>query len=456
VQAEMVKALGRPAELLFAESIAPLLTRPSAQGEPPSAKSRKEIRRQTPQQVAEVLLALEELVGKPEDDNTPAEPSRLARLARETAARIGAEWSQKLAELPVCLIEDPAFRLAGAEEASRLIVANVEAVLQHQEPLARDLAEKAQEAHDHLRVAAGRPARPGGRLSSKSPEQIIDLCRQYPKQRLHHLVLTSVLSAFVGLRGHLSDELREINFCRVRLNELQRMLDEGSASEQSVADRPPGDGGIGRVLYVSGCKGLDEAVKMVLETMGPERMLELDGEMEQMIRAQFTALVHVCLTNQSLLKPLERAMLQTAGDYVARQLPATSVASLFFEQHADSESAEGEAIDLYHQAGPEVSVGRAAKAGRVGIEPVELCVLATPTDDASEQFRQVLVRGVPQVEINTAISTEDILIYRERVNVALTDLEHLGPVGHDAYMQMSSTEHFTPHSRCDVEFRNTR
>ena len=34
-----------------------------------------------------------------------------------------------------------------------------------------------------------------------------------------------VAQAFVSLRGHLSDELREINFCRVRLNELVRQLE---------------------------------------------------------------------------------------------------------------------------------------------------------------------------------------------------------------------------------------
>jgi hypothetical protein len=44
----------------------------------------------------------------------------------------------------------------------------------------------------------------------------------------------------------------------------------------------------------------------------------------------------------------------------------------------------------------------------------------------------------------------DDVVYRERVNLALADLEHLGPTGHDAHAQMTAAEHFTPHSRTDV------
>jgi hypothetical protein len=36
------------------------------------------------------------------------------------------------------------------------------------------------------------------------------------------------------------------------------------------------------------------------------------------------------------------------------------------------------------------------------------------------------------------------------LSLALADLEHLGPTGHDAYAQMTAAEHFTPHSRTDV------
>ena len=69
-----------------------------------------------PATIADVLARLEELVGRPLDDHPPDNPPKVLKLLREGADRLGTEWSQKLAELSVHLIEAPAYRLAGAEE----------------------------------------------------------------------------------------------------------------------------------------------------------------------------------------------------------------------------------------------------------------------------------------------------------------------------------------------------
>src|SRR5262249_17814748 len=152
------------------------------------------------------------------------------------------------------------------------------------------------------------------------------------------LILSHLSAAFVGLRGHLSDELREINFCRARLTELLRALEEVPPGEAVPAKGSASkEGGIGRVLFVSGCTDLADAASMTLESFTEERMVELDAVMEQMLREKFTALVHVCLANQSVLKPLEKAMLQTASEFVDQQLPVTSVANLFLEQYPNED-----------------------------------------------------------------------------------------------------------------------
>src|SRR5262249_48156587 len=161
-------------------------------------------------------------------------------------------------------------------------------------------------AHDHLRVAAGGKPREGSKLSARSPEQIIELCRQFPKMRLQQQILSHLTAAFVSLRGHLSDELREVNFCRVRLTELLRLLEERPPDEAQLGSvskevgRAPGESenGLRRVLFVSGCRDFADATEMTLEGFDEERMLELDAEMEQMLRGQFTALVHVCMAKQ--------------------------------------------------------------------------------------------------------------------------------------------------------------
>jgi hypothetical protein len=449
VQAEVLKAEKRPPDALFGACIEPL-TRGSHQDEAAGRFRRGDSRRLSAEQVNDVLMQLEGLVGQPDDDDPPETP-HLVRLLREAAERVAAQWTQKMVELPVHMIEEPAFRLAGAEEAIRQMVASVESALAHHEPLAHELAEKAQEAHDHLRVAAGRPPREGRKLTSRSAEQIVDLCRQYPKWRFQSLVLQHLATAFVGLRGHLSDELRDVNFCRVRVTELLRLFEE-SPPEEAIPVKPLShQGGIGRMMFVDDCKSLPEAVARYLESVTPEQILELDGRVEAMLQANFTALVHVCLTNQNLLRQVEMRMLDTAAAYAGEQLPPTSVAGLFLEQHPDPEEARAEVEDFYHQANPELTPGRYALAGPA---PVELTVLAAPEDPPGEQVRGLLEKAVPETEIQSAASDEDILIYRERLNLPLLGLEHMSGQGLDAYNQMRSTDHFTPHARTDVEFRS--
>jgi len=79
------------------------------------------------------------------------------------------------------------------------------------------------------------------------------------------MILQHLGSAFVGLRGHLSDELREVNFCRVRLAELERLFSQETAEGPGCSLKKPGASQaaargpqpqIGKTYYLSGCKTL--------------------------------------------------------------------------------------------------------------------------------------------------------------------------------------------------------
>jgi hypothetical protein len=136
------------------------------------------------------------------------------------------EWGQKLAELPVRLIEEPGYRLAGAEEGIRHLAAAIEQLLQTQEQLARDLSARAAAAHARLRDWL--QPRTGGKRLALSAAEGMELLRGYAQSRTQSMMVQQTIGAFLGLRGHLSDELREVNFCRVRLGALLKLLQEGA------------------------------------------------------------------------------------------------------------------------------------------------------------------------------------------------------------------------------------
>jgi hypothetical protein len=188
-------------------------------------------------------------------------------------------------------------------------------------------------------------------------------------------------------------------------------------------------------------------VEQFLNGIGPEALLDLDAQVEATIKANFTALVNVCLTNAHVLKGVESAMLRTAAEFARAFLPPTSVAEMFHEQFSDPAHAEAEVAGFFEEARPELTAGRAGAA--------ELCVLAIPPGTAGDHFQALAQQALAELEIHPAPSPDDILIYRELSSLPLADLELLGPAGQDAYRQMTSAENFTPHTRIDVNFKRS-
>src|SRR5262249_14722193 len=152
------------------------------------------------------------------------------------------------------------------------LIAMLEQALQHHEPLAREVGVKAAEAYGRLQASArnGRPIEAGS---------LVDTLRAYGKWRYQSLLLGQVAAAFVGLRGNMSDTLREITSCRDRLTVLQQQLE----APQEAAPPPSA----GRHLFPDDCRGLDEALERLLAGVTPVQLLELDGVAEAVIKERF-------------------------------------------------------------------------------------------------------------------------------------------------------------------------
>jgi serine/threonine protein kinase len=379
------------------------------------------------------LQCLEELIGKPGDDAAETQGQATTAL-RAAGERLAGDWGQKLAELHVQLIERPGYRLAGAEESIRHVVAAIEKVLQHYEPLLQDLQERAADAYARLQAFAAAP--PNGQ---RPGPDLLELLKSYPKWRYQSLVVQQVIAAFVGLRGNLSDELREVNFCRVRLIELLRLLETEESSPFA------GKAAAGIQLFDGRCKDLEEAVATFLGGIDHKALLELDTRIQVLLNKDYTALVHVCLSKTGyVMKKLEAAMRQVAEEFAADHLRQTDVAAMFLEQHPDEEKAKEALQDALQSAAP---------AGTAGPLTPELCVVTAPAGPAGDRVREWTRALMPDVEaVNGPADT--ILIYREKSYMKLSELEHLGDAAREAYSQMCAAEHFTPHTRTDVSFRS--
>ncbi len=460
-----VQRVGRPPEALLQEAVQPLVDRYGTPEARPSRGKAPQPAEVDPEEFGAALLRLEELLGKPGEDGAEPAPT-LVQAIREAGDEVMQHWGQMLAELPVRLIEEPEFRLAGAEEAVRQLVASIEQALQHHEPLLKDLSTQAREVYTRLRMLAPAPVSPsrgGTRLLEKSSSKRghvpdpVELLRAYAKSRYQSLVLGQVASALVTLRGHLADEMREINYCRVRLTELQRMLQEAAtATAAGASPRPPAH--LGRHIFPSGCKNLTAALDEVLPAVGAEALGELDGRLEAMFKQQFRALVHICMSEANMLPAVYRAMLETTVEFVGGLMPRTDVARLFLEQHRDEEEAREQLATYFDEAAPPLLCPKTPSGERVpeAAKGSQLYVLATPTGEAGDRLRNLASEAMQGTEVhmvrNDPNPEDSIVLYRETCHLPLSDLELMGPVGRDIYSQLSASDTFTPHNRTDVDF----
>jgi serine/threonine protein kinase len=422
------QALGQPPETMFA-----LLTEPLAQLDPQNLE-------QVRATAHEVRNRLEQIVGRPEG-GVAARSGSLAEQLKKAAPALTADWGQRVAGCAVHLIEQPEFRLAGAEEAVRQLIAAIEQVLAHYEPLCKELTTRAAEAYEQIAallksLQANKPAnKPANKRQGPPVPQLTELLRVYAKWRSQGFVLQCVITAYVSLRGHLSEQLREINFCRTRLNELVQNF--ASAERASTGDDVPASG---RNLFPAGCRTLPEAIERLLQCVSPEDLRELDARVQDSIQKQYRALVHICLSSTNLLKELQASMQREAEDFVAARLTGANVAEMFLEQYESDEHAQGELCSHFSEAAPLLAGPRGS----------EICILATPVDEAGQRFRDLACQALTDVHLVSAPSLDDIIFYREVPQIALADLEQLGPLGYEAYRQMLSLENFTPHSRTDI------
>jgi hypothetical protein len=375
----------------------------------------------------------------------------------------------RLTQLIVRLIEQPEFRLAGAEETIRQLSTTVEQALRHQEQLAKELQERAAALYTRMRDLLDRP-QPAGpppttstlkSLFARKPQpnspaaELVELLKAYPKCRYQSMVLQGVSGFYVGLRGQLSDQLREVDFCRARLGELAAL----------VGDDGPGPGGEGAALQVppeagtyllpEGCASLAEVVRRVDEAISGEELRGLDHQVQDLIRRQFRALTHVCMTSANLLRSLAPLMRLEGESFLAAKIPIgdvveTYLAQVQVEENPGPEGESGEGDDPLRQA--ITAAFEETEANLVGPRAAaDLCLLALPAGPAGEEFFKAACLALPEAHLAPVTgSPDEIVCYRERPVVSPFALERFATAAREAYNKAVSQEHFTPHSRADI------
>ncbi len=451
-QEKCEQALGKNPESLFTGVIGPLahvLTPGSGRAESLTLAP-----------VVGVMDHLEKMLGLPEECRSHGtgigaapELGPVEKALADAAAAIAEDAEQHLAELVVRLIEEPAYRLAGAEEAIRQFTSLVEQALSSQETLAKELHQRAgalfQRIHAYLESPLPPPSqspslwraaftRKSAQTNPNFGAELLELLRSYPKVRYQSLILQQITALYVSLRGLLSDQLREIGFCRHRLTELVHLIEPPLAAEANLTP-PAAD----KCLLPQGCPSLEAAVTQIDDGVTAEHLLAFDKQVQELLRRQFRALVHVCMASSTEIKTLAPALLHEAVAFLHARLAGSNVVDLYREQFADTEShlLHDDLMAAYDEAAPELARMAGAQ---------EISLIALPAGTPGEALQEPLRRTFPHAKIVDAGGSDEILLYREDPHLVLADLEQLGPIAQEAYRKKSAQDPSSLHSRTDI------
>ena len=377
-----------------------------------------------PAEAFQALARLTQVVGQPSELGKAREPGLLEQTLINYCDGLQRELTGKLHQLAVCLIEQPDFRLAGAEEAIAGLKQLLEQVAGHYEPLYQAREQQANYAYRRAQKILEEDVR------RRNVADLAEQLQAFATSRYQWLIGRFLSQVYTNLHEHVGDCLSKIGFCRQRLTQLKDRFSPGTMFEMPVG-----------MLLPEGCQTAEEAVNVYMQPVEADGMRELDLQMQGMVEQQFTALAHVCLSSSDLLINLESAMINFARQHMQQRLGEADVIEMFLARVRDADHARKHLTRAFADAETMLQAPESPP------DSVEL--LAVPVGNATDQFLQLVQYSLPQTGLTLTSSPDDVVFYREQVTVPLKCLPHLGPAGRAAYEQMIGQQ-FPPHARIDV------
>ncbi|MCX7699681.1 MAG: protein kinase, partial [Gemmataceae bacterium] len=340
------------------------------------------------------LTAAVQLVGPAVDNGIQRPLGRLEQVLQSLTEAAVNEWSSRLKQLALCLIDQPGLRLAGAEIAVSTLQELCRSAIGHFETQLREKAAIAEQAYQATEAILAADTR-----RKRGPEIAENLTR-FAAARYQWLLGRTVSTVYLRLHDLLTDVQKEIGLCRKRLFEMRDRLSPASTSTNSAG-----------LLLPEGCHNLQEAVEMLRDAVESQALVELDRQMQALIEKQCNSLFQACLTATDFRIDLENALLQIARKRIYDQLGGVDVAELFLRRYGEPERAQRAVTRAFAHAEPWLDAPDAPN------DMAEL--LAVPLRESCTRFLQLVAENLPGANPTIAESPDDIVFYRERVTVPL-------------------------------------
>jgi serine/threonine protein kinase len=372
----------------------------------------------------QALTSAVQWLGHPQENGMQRQPGRLEQVLQHLGDAAFHEFSLRLRQIAMLLLEQPGFRLAGAETAAKILGDLCQRIVTQFEPQLREKTVTSQTAYEIAEKMLAEDVR------RRRGAELAENLKRYSLDRYQLLVGRTVSNVYARLNDYVTDILKEINLCRKRFVEMREHLTPTAISSAATG-----------LLLPEGCHDLQEAVEMLRDSIEPTAFAELEGQIQALIQKKCTSLLQACLTATEVRLDLESAILQMVRKRIYDQLGGVDVAELFLRRYGEPERAQRAITRAFTYAEPWLEVPDA---------PGDFAeLLAVPLRESCHRFLQLVAENLPDANPTIAESPDDIVFYRERVAVPLKYLPHLGNAGYEPYRQL--IEQQAPvHARHDI------
>jgi serine/threonine protein kinase len=390
--------------------------------------------------------------------DTAVRRSRISQALDKAINRAAEMWGNEFTEVTRSLDEHPGHRIGAVELALKRIAGLCnDAALATDKKLqafgarCRNAKQEVQAALDACQAGSGTFSIFGGR-SARSMRHFLDQLRAFARLRLQEDLLDATARFYRTLRGKVEDRIRDLSFCRSRLEQVVQALESPLLNLPAASDTPVAlseealqqtlhPTNTLQVVLPSGENHIDRSANQVLKTVTGTDLMRLDRALQKLVLEPRGGLTAVCQMNADLMRTLVAPMIEQTTAFLGDLLPATDVSEVEVATSQARRVALATRIGDYHvRATPPCGDPRE-----------EHTFVIVPASEPGKAFAGEVRKVVPTaLTVPAEGDGTDLMFCREHGCLRPEELLALVSSCQPAYYQALASPHTAPHSRFDV------
>jgi hypothetical protein len=384
--------------------------------------------------------------------------SRTNKLIDDAIKRVAEAWGNEFTELVRPLEELPGHRLGAVSAAYKRLAAActewataADARVQQFAVRARQAKSDVQAALDACQAGSGSFSFFGGR-SGRSMRHFLDQVRAFARVRLQEDLGDATTKFYRALRGRVEDRLRDLLYCRTRMELLVQAMESPLSSLPSSSDTPIAlsEESLQQTLHPTntlnvvlpaGETHIERSAKKVVASVRPQDVQRLEVALQKLVLEPRGGLMSLCVLNADMSRTLVAPMVEQTTAFLSDLLPVTDVTEVEVSTSRARKMDAAARIQEYH----------ALAVPPCGPESEGQTFVLVPDTDSGKSFAAVVKKTVPAaLTIPVGGSATDLMFCREHGNLRPEEVAALLAACQPAYYQAIASPLTAPHARYDI------